>query len=57
MVALPRLLASTAALDVVDLWNEGFSDNAKVIRDGAVIGNTATDLNATGGTNVALRKW
>ncbi|NOQ55103.1 MAG: hypothetical protein GQ558_10940, partial [Thermoplasmata archaeon] len=42
-----------AALDVVELWNEDFSDSAKVIRDGAVIGITATDLNATGGTNVA----
>ncbi len=43
-----------AALDAVDLWNEDFSDSAKVIRDGAVIGITATDLNTTGGTNVAL---
>ncbi len=42
-----------AAVDVVVLWNEDFSDNAKVIRDGAVIGITATDYNATGGTNVA----
>ncbi|MCK4300541.1 MAG: hypothetical protein KAX80_13445, partial [Planctomycetes bacterium] len=43
-----------AAVDAVVLWNEDFSDNAKVIRDGAVIGITATDLNATGGTNVAM---
>ena len=43
-----------AALDAVELWNEDFSGNAKVIRDGAVVGITATDLNATGGTNVAF---
>jgi chemotaxis protein histidine kinase CheA len=41
------------ALDAVTLWNEDFTDEATVIRDGAVIGITATDLNTTGGTRNA----
>lgn len=42
-----------AALDAVTLWNEDFSRETSVVRDGAVIGITATDLNSTGGTRNA----
>jgi hypothetical protein len=41
------------ALDAVTLWNEDFTGQAKVIKDGAVVGITATDLNTTGGTRNA----
>lgn len=41
------------ALDAVTLWNEDFTGQAKVIRDGAVVGITATDLATTGGTRNA----
>jgi len=41
------------ALDAVQLWNEDFTGQAKVIRDGAVVGITATDQNTTGGTRNA----
>ncbi len=44
---------SEAALDEVQLWNEDFTDQAKVIKDGAVVGVTATDGNTTGGTRNA----
>jgi hypothetical protein len=50
LMALP---GAEGALDAVTLWNEDFSDEAKVIKDGAVVGITATDLTTTGGTRNA----
>ena len=44
---------SDAALDSVTLWNEDFSKQTSVVRDGAVIGIIATDLNTTGGSRNA----
>ncbi len=41
------------ALDAVQLWNEDFSDEAKVVRDGAVVGITATDMTTVGGSKNA----
>ncbi len=58
LIALSGALLLTApgaegALDAVQLWNEDFTDEAKVIRDGAVIGITATDFSSVGGTRNA----
>jgi hypothetical protein len=56
VLAVTVLLGSTdseAALDEVQLWNEDFAEEANVIRDGAVVGITATDSNTTGGTRNA----
>jgi hypothetical protein len=41
------------ALDAVTLWNEDFTDETTVVRDGAVIGITAFDLTSANGTRNA----
>ena len=52
-VVLLSAPGAEGALDAIQLWNEDFSDEAKVIRDGAVVGITATDLVSVGGTRNA----